>query len=231
MDSKTLDQLISTRGRIKISHRNGWAAGVTGIALGFNTLYGNVKIGFIDDNGDYTGEYTKVSLSMVEVATTPDDMDEYCGIMHTETGYKCTLSGEHTEHVAQGLNNEVIYTWPVADDALGTDKPMPGTIEPATTTLGKPVTDFQVKVWYASGSAETVSHIDFLAAASIYSEAQGNVRVVAAEVHCPGGCLAARFMREGKCPDPELCARMGDKGGRCRACCPADGLDSTGERG
>lgn len=77
-----------------------------------------------------------------------------------------------------------------------TPKAMPGTIEPATTTLGKPVTDFQVKVWYASGSSETISHIDFMAAASIYGEAEDNPRAIAAEVHCPGGCLAASFTRQ-----------------------------------
>lgn len=77
-----------------------------------------------------------------------------------------------------------------------TPKAMPGTIEPATTDLGKPVTDFQVKVWYASGSSETISHIDFMAAASIYGEAEDNPRAIAAEVHCPGGCLAASFTRQ-----------------------------------
>lgn len=77
-----------------------------------------------------------------------------------------------------------------------TPKTMPGTIEPATTDLGKPVSDFQVKVWYASGSSETISHIDFMAAASIYGEAEDNPRAIAAEVHCPGGCLAASFTRQ-----------------------------------
>lgn len=71
MDSKTLDRLISTRGLVKISDRNGWAAGVTGIALGFRPLYGNVKVGFVDDMGEYTGEYTLVPLSMVEEVPEP----------------------------------------------------------------------------------------------------------------------------------------------------------------
>jgi hypothetical protein len=92
-------------------------------------------------------------------------------------------------------------TLPIAD---GTGQPAPvyghkkldGAIDPATTPLGRPVGDFQVKIWYASGSSEVISHIDFMSAAAIYSEALDRERAIAAEVHCPGGCLAATFTRE-----------------------------------
>lgn len=92
-------------------------------------------------------------------------------------------------------------TLPIAD---GMGQPVPvyghrkldGAIDPATTPLGRPVGDFQVKIWYASGSSEVISHIDFMSAAAIYSEALDRERAIAAEVHCPGGCLAATFTRQ-----------------------------------
>jgi hypothetical protein len=66
MRNATLDKLIASRGMIKISDRNGWAAGTVGIAMGYRATYDNVKVGFVDAEGKYTGEYTMVSRTMVE---------------------------------------------------------------------------------------------------------------------------------------------------------------------
>lgn len=66
MDITTVENLVNTRGQIKISERNGWAAGTVGIALGYNAQYDTVRVGFVDAEGVYTGEKTTVSRSMVE---------------------------------------------------------------------------------------------------------------------------------------------------------------------
>lgn len=68
MDITTVESLINTRGMIKISERNGWAAGTVGIALGYNAQYDTVRVGFVDAEGNYTGEKTTVARSMVETA-------------------------------------------------------------------------------------------------------------------------------------------------------------------
>jgi hypothetical protein len=67
MDASQIDKAVSSRALVRISKSNGWAAGVEGIALGFRNLYGNIKVGFVDANGDYTGEYTVVSYKSVEL--------------------------------------------------------------------------------------------------------------------------------------------------------------------
>lgn len=67
MHSNQINQAISTRARVQISERNGWAAGTEGLALGYSDLYDSVKVGFVDASGSYTGEYTKVSRTMVEL--------------------------------------------------------------------------------------------------------------------------------------------------------------------
>lgn len=67
MDASQINKAVTTRAHVRISERNGWAAGVEGIALGFRNLYGTIKVGFVDANGDYTGEYTTVSYESVEL--------------------------------------------------------------------------------------------------------------------------------------------------------------------
>jgi hypothetical protein len=69
MNASQIEKAVTTRARVRISKNNGWAAGVEGIALGFRNLYGNIKVGFVDANGDYTGEYTMVSHESVEMIT------------------------------------------------------------------------------------------------------------------------------------------------------------------
>jgi len=67
MDASQIEKAVSTRARVRIGKNNGWAAGVEGIALGFRSLYGNIKVGFVDADGDYAGEYTMVSHESVEL--------------------------------------------------------------------------------------------------------------------------------------------------------------------
>jgi hypothetical protein len=68
MNVAQIDQAVSTRARIRISERNGWAAGVEGIAMGYSSSYDSIKVGFLDSDGNYTGEYTTVPRTMLELA-------------------------------------------------------------------------------------------------------------------------------------------------------------------
>jgi hypothetical protein len=68
MNVAQIDQAVSTRARIRISERNGWAAGVEGIAMGYSSSYDSIKVGFLDADGNYTGEYTTVPRTMLELA-------------------------------------------------------------------------------------------------------------------------------------------------------------------
>jgi hypothetical protein len=76
LTSAQIDQAISTRALVRISDTHGWAPGVTGIAMGFRPNYGTIKIGFVDGNGKYTGEFTVVSYKSVELVE-PMIMEEF----------------------------------------------------------------------------------------------------------------------------------------------------------
>lgn len=54
---------------------------------------------------------------------------------------------------------------------------------------------FQVKLWYRSGSMETIPGLEFMTAASLYGEGEDNPRVCAGEVHDSRGMLVASFER------------------------------------
>ena len=69
MNARQIDQAVSTRARVRISERNGWAAGVEGIAMGYRATYDNIKVGFVDAGGNYTGEYTTVPRKSVELVS------------------------------------------------------------------------------------------------------------------------------------------------------------------
>ena len=71
-----LDQAVATRALVRITEDNGYHKGVVGIALGFRPTYGNVKIGFIDADGKYTGDYTVVSYKHVELMEEPEAVEE-----------------------------------------------------------------------------------------------------------------------------------------------------------
>ncbi|WP_329474227.1 hypothetical protein OIE75_41300 (plasmid) [Streptomyces sp. NBC_01723] len=68
MDASQIEKAVTTRARVQISKNNGWAAGVEGIAMGYRTTYDNIKVGFLDADGNYTGEYTTVPRTMAELA-------------------------------------------------------------------------------------------------------------------------------------------------------------------
>jgi hypothetical protein len=68
LTNSQIDQAITTRARIVIAEDNGYHKGLIGIALGYRPAYGNIKVGLIDTNGEYTGEYTVVSYKHVELA-------------------------------------------------------------------------------------------------------------------------------------------------------------------
>lgn len=72
MDTNQIDKAVSTRARVRITDRNGWAKGAEGIAIGFRSLYSNIKVGFVDTNGSYTGEYTMVHYANVDIIEDED---------------------------------------------------------------------------------------------------------------------------------------------------------------
>lgn len=61
-----LSSAIVNRSTVRITDYSGHAVGLTGILLGYNAMYDSVKVGFVDQAGEYTGEYTKVSRKAVE---------------------------------------------------------------------------------------------------------------------------------------------------------------------
>lgn len=67
MNATELDTAINNRAMVRITNRSGHAKGLSGIALGYNRFYHTVKVGFVDDNGNYTGDYTKVSADCIEI--------------------------------------------------------------------------------------------------------------------------------------------------------------------
>lgn len=73
MNASQIDTAVTTRARVRIRKNNGWAAGAEGIALGFRSLYGNIKVGFVDASGEYTGEYTMVPYESVDLVTEEED--------------------------------------------------------------------------------------------------------------------------------------------------------------
>lgn len=60
-------QAVDTRAKVRVSERNGYHKGLIGIAMGYRDTYGSVKIGFLDENGNYTGDYTTVHADHVEL--------------------------------------------------------------------------------------------------------------------------------------------------------------------
>ncbi|MFE2640234.1 hypothetical protein ACFXKF_36725 [Streptomyces scopuliridis] len=67
MKIEQIHEAVSTRAGVRISERNGWAAGVEGIAMGYRDNYDSLKVGFVDAEGKYTGEYTTVPRESVEL--------------------------------------------------------------------------------------------------------------------------------------------------------------------
>jgi hypothetical protein len=59
-----LNAAIENREIVRVA--SGRIAGREGIALGYNAQYDTVKLGFIDENDQYTGEYTKVGRKEIE---------------------------------------------------------------------------------------------------------------------------------------------------------------------
>jgi hypothetical protein len=67
-----MDVDTTLRTMIKVSDTHGWAAGTVGLYLGYNAQYDSVKVGFVDADGEYTGEYTRVPRSAAAVVDTAE---------------------------------------------------------------------------------------------------------------------------------------------------------------
>lgn len=71
LSSQELDHAVNTRQLVQVRDDAPRYAGVTGFALGIN-FYGpqlNVKIGLTDQDGNYTGEWTKVPAEWLRSAS------------------------------------------------------------------------------------------------------------------------------------------------------------------
>lgn len=75
MELTQIDQAVRTRAAVRISKTHGWAAGRTGIAMGYTTSYDSIKVGFLGEDGKYSGDFTKVPRSAVELVTTERHRD------------------------------------------------------------------------------------------------------------------------------------------------------------
>jgi hypothetical protein len=64
-----INEAIQNRSAVRISERNGYHKGLTGIALGYNSSYGSIKVGFVDADGKYNGDYTTVAAEHVELVS------------------------------------------------------------------------------------------------------------------------------------------------------------------
>lgn len=69
MDIAEAGQAVITRSKIRVNSNHGWAAGRVGIALGYNAQYNSVKVGFLDESGEYSGDYTRVPVGSVDLIT------------------------------------------------------------------------------------------------------------------------------------------------------------------
>lgn len=47
---------------------SGHAAGTVGVLRNYNVAYDAVKVGFLDEDGNYNGDYTTTSASSVKIA-------------------------------------------------------------------------------------------------------------------------------------------------------------------
>lgn len=70
-------QAVITRSKIRVNSNHGWAAGRVGIALGYNAQYSSVKVGFLDESGEYSGDYTRVPVGSVDLLTETRQVTEY----------------------------------------------------------------------------------------------------------------------------------------------------------
>lgn len=86
MDS--IDNAIRNRSLVRITERSGHGKGLVGIALGYNAQYDSVKVGFVDDQGNYTGEYTKVGRSCVEILGEEAPEDPRVGEWFVERAHR-----------------------------------------------------------------------------------------------------------------------------------------------
>jgi hypothetical protein len=100
MNMAQIDQAVSTRARIRISKRNGWAAGLEGIAMGYRAAYDSIKVGFLDADGNYSGEYTTVPRTMLEL------VEEVAAVTAEDTGMN-VKSREQAETAVQEMAAEL----------------------------------------------------------------------------------------------------------------------------
>lgn len=74
-----IDNAIRNRETVAIGSGAGHAVGMRGIALGYNVQYDTVKVGFVNESGEYTGEYTKVGAAHIEFIETEEPVTDHNG--------------------------------------------------------------------------------------------------------------------------------------------------------
>lgn len=67
LSSTELGDAITSRARVRIGERAGHAQGLEGQLMGYSTKYHYVKVGFLDSEGEYTGESTVVNIRFTEL--------------------------------------------------------------------------------------------------------------------------------------------------------------------
>lgn len=98
---------IRTRSAVRITNRSGHAKGMTGIAMGYNPSYHSVKVGFLNADGSYSGEYTKIGFDCIEIiaddTTDTEDATAPAGPMHTHC-LTCgrALRSDKSRRIGQG---------------------------------------------------------------------------------------------------------------------------------
>lgn len=217
MDGTQVDTAVSTRARVRISDGHGWATGREGIAIGYRALYNNIKVGFVDESGEYNGEYTMVPVGSVDLITeeapaATEPVIEYVSGDAFKVGDVVAYPGRVQAEVTRvGVDGGDLFGRPVkrmycrAIDGsregyvdYGPDGKIP--------RLVKPVTEYSVKIWYRSGAYEGVAHSPEELARKIYADAVKSAGVEFAELHGPSGMLV-----ESKAPSqpkPQQCGEV-----------------------
>lgn len=209
MDGTQVDAAVSTRARVRISAGHGWATGREGVAIGYRALYNNIKVGFVDESGEYNGEYTMVPVGSVDLITeeapaATEPVIEYVSGDAFRVGDVVAYPGRVQAEVTRvGVDGGDLFGRPVkrmycrAVDGsregyvdYGPDGKIP--------RLVKPATEYSVKIWYRSGAYEGAPHCPEDLARKIFADAVKSDGVEFAELHGPSGKLV-----ESKTPNEE----------------------------
>lgn len=64
---------IDNRSLVRITENNGTHKGTHGLALGYRDAYHSVKVGFLNEDGTYSGDYTMVYFGNLELVVDAEE--------------------------------------------------------------------------------------------------------------------------------------------------------------